>query len=322
MFLFYEIFIIFLFLRRNKKFTGVIFNIFIDKRQNSRYNFFMDKRYHLDKDYIQNPLSFGETKLFQIGRMFCSESTVVPAHTHIDWFELTIVTEGEGVVVTNGTEVSVKCGDIYLSFPADFHELRSDPASPMKFDFFAFNTENEVYAEALKHIMESFFPADKRILRDENIQSIISNAISEFDHRREFTERLLSVAFEQVCIYLVRAFKKSPPASRRGDVTQAETLCFQMMNYIDTHIYSLKKLEELSDIFGYNYSYVSNLFKSVTSGTLSEYYRNRRMETARLLLREGKLKITEISNLLNYSSIYAFSKAFKERYGVSPKFSQ
>lgn len=41
---------------------------------------------------------------------------------------------------------------------------------------------------------------------------------------------------------------------------------------------------------------------------------------ARLLLNEGKLNITKIAELLNYSSIYSFSKAFKEKYGVSPKF--
>ena len=34
---------------------------------------------------------------------------------------------------------------------------------------------------------------------------------------------------------------------------------------------------------------------------------------------EGCLSVTNIAELLNYSSIYAFSKAFKEKYGVSPK---
>ena len=33
---------------------------------------------------------------------------------------------------------------------------------------------------------------------------------------------------------------------------------------------------------------------------------------------EGKLKIGEIAELLQYSSIYTFSRAFREQFGVSP----
>ena len=43
------------------------------------------------------------------------------------------------------------------------------------------------------------------------------------------------------------------------------------------------------------------------------------MEAARLMLSEGKLKITDIAERLGYSTLYAFSKAFKGHFGVSPK---
>ena len=51
---------------------------------------------------------------------------------------------------------------------------------------------------------------------------------------------------------------------------------------------------------------------------LTDYYRHRRLETARLLIDEGGLSITEIASLLRYSSIYTFSRAFKEFFGVPP----
>lgn len=56
----------------------------------------------------------------------------------------------------------------------------------------------------------------------------------------------------------------------------------------------------------------------VTSDTLTNCFRNRRLETARLLLLEGAMSVTRISALLNYSSVYIFSRAFKEKYGVPP----
>jgi AraC-like DNA-binding protein len=90
------------------------------------------------------------------------------------------------------------------------------------------------------------------------------------------------------------------------------------MNYVDSHIYTLKSLKELGVLTGYNYNYASNVFKAVTGETLLNYYRSKRLKTARLLLNEGKLSVSELSTLLNYSSVYAFSRAFKDKYGVSP----
>ena len=71
--------------------------------------------------------------------------------------------------------------------------------------------------------------------------------------------------------------------------------------------------------FTHNYSYLSSLFRKVTSGTLSDYYRNSRLETARLLILEDQLNISQIADLLHYSSIYTFSRAFKDQYGLSPE---
>ena len=91
------------------------------------------------------------------------------------------------------------------------------------------------------------------------------------------------------------------------------------MNYIDTHIYSLTSLDELATKFNYNYSYLSSLFSRATGKTLREYYLERRLEVARTMVLEKNKKIWEIAEMLNYSSAFAFSKAFTAKYGVSPK---
>jgi AraC-like DNA-binding protein len=48
------------------------------------------------------------------------------------------------------------------------------------------------------------------------------------------------------------------------------------------------------------------------------YYKNRRLQTARLLLQSGQFSVTDISAMLNYSSVYSFSLAFKKKYGYPP----
>ena len=276
------------------------------------------KKYHLDKSYLAAPLRFGSCRLFQIGRLFCTATTVVAKHAHINWFELTIVTGGRGTVYTGDVGIPVRAGDIYLSFPCDFHGITSDPKEPLQYDFFAFGTDDPARSADLERIVQTHMPADQRVIRDSSIGSLIGEAIAEMDRNGRYSSELLGAIFSQVSIRLIRGFLDEPVPSSHGNVTEQKALCYRLMNYIDTHIYTMTGLEELSELTNYNYSYLSALFRRVTGKTLADYYRNRRLETARLLITENELSITHIADLLNYSSIYTFSRAFKDRYGLSP----
>ena len=278
-----------------------------------------EKHYYLNRNYISNPLSFGSFRLFQIGRLYCTGQTVVDKHAHIDWFELTIVTHGKGTVITNDVEIPVKQGDIYLSFPCDFHAITSNKHEPLRYDFFSFKTEDVSLSEALIQLMETHIHPGMRIVRDDVIASLVSGAIAEIDRDDGYTERMIEASCTQILVRLLRAFSdRGITEHQRSNASEAEALCYRLMNYIDTHIYTLSSLEELAEMTNYNYSYLSSLFHKTTSGMLTDYYRKRRLETARLLIEEGALKINEIASLLRYSSIYTFSRAFKDFFGVSP----
>ena len=106
--------------------------------------------------------------------------------------------------------------------------------------------------------------------------------------------------------------------TNKDKADSSKETCLKIMHYIDTHIYSIKNLSDLSDTFSYNYSYLSSVFKNTMGFTLLDYYQNRRLDAARLLINEGEFSATAIAGKLNYSSLYSFSKAFKLKYGVSP----
>lgn len=274
-------------------------------------------RYHLDKHYVSNPLRFGDVQLLQIGRRYCEPTEIISPHPHLDWFELTIVTGGQGVVVTGGESTRVFAGDIYLSFPCDVHEIRASSDSKLEYDFFSFSCDDVSLKEDLKQITRMHRGGESRIFQDENISYLVKIAISELSQKGQpYAESVLSDVFRLIVVYLIRDFKnaKQPPSN----VSEADVLCFQVMNYIDTHIYSLQRLERVALKFNYNYSYLSKLFKKTTGKTLLEYYQHRKMEIAKALILEKKKTIGTIAELLGYN-LYSFSKAFKAYYGVSPK---
>jgi len=278
-----------------------------------------ESNYHINKSYIRDPLRFGDIYLYQIGRLFCNSDTVVDTHIHIDLFELTVVTGGRGVVTTNGVSVPVERGDIYLSLPCEAHKIVSDAEKPLKYDFLAFNCKAEGFHQELEHIIQNYYSANTRVFHDERVRTLIGNAIAEFNQKSSYSEEILTAIFQQILIYVIRDFQEVIPERYSDKVTHAEAFCYKLMNYIDTHIHSLKRLEDLADIMDYSYGYLSTLFKKTTSNTLSNYYHEKKLEVARLLILENKYKIIEIAELLNYTSVYTFSKAFTNRFGVSPR---
>ncbi|MCB9348890.1 MAG: helix-turn-helix transcriptional regulator [Lewinellaceae bacterium] len=70
--------------------------------------------------------------------------------------------------------------------------------------------------------------------------------------------------------------------------------------------------------FGLSRSSLHRKLKALTDQSISELVRTIRLSTALELIREGKLNISEIAYQTGFSSISAFSRAFKRAYGKAP----
>ncbi len=271
-------------------------------------------KFHINHNFILDPLSFNDFKLIQIGRRYCKSRGLVPLHPHSQWFELTIVTGGQGIITSNGIREAVKSGDIYLSVPHDIHEILS--VEDLEYDFLSFYYEDGKYAQELNALISIVKLSNSRIFKDERISFLVNNAILEFMKSNSIMQNeLLYGIFTQISVYLLRNIKKIK--RNTTDFSDNNALCYQLMNYIDTHIYSIKNLDDITKEFNYNYSYLSTLFKRTTGKTLFRYFQDRRLDTALMLLLENK-KIGEVANLLGYQDQFAFSKAFKTKYGLPP----
>lgn len=277
-----------------------------------------DMKYRVGRDYIYDPRRLGSILLYQVGRGYCTPGGVVPIHSHRDYVEFTVVTGGEGTVTTNGHPTRVGVGDVYVSFPGDFHEIISDVGAPLKYDFTAIYTTDESLLSALAVIQSDFHSPELRVIKNDKIRSVISGAIAEVSADEEMSEVILEAMFRQILAYMIRSFHSVKPVKYSSEASEAEGLCYQVMNYIDTHIYTMKSLSEVAEALNYNYNYLSNLYKRTTGDTVMSYYRDRRLEAARLLLLEGRTSVTRVASVLGYSSLYTFSRAFKERFGVPP----
>ncbi len=84
------------------------------------------------------------------------------------------------------------------------------------------------------------------------------------------------------------------------------------------HIGEPITIKALSRKVAINECYLKKGFKEIFGTTIFDFYQSQRMEHAKYLLYEKGLSVTEVSNLLGYSSISHFSTAFKKQTGIKP----
>lgn len=92
----------------------------------------------------------------------------------------------------------------------------------------------------------------------------------------------------------------------------------QIINYIDSNIYSDLNLTSISEKFLISKFYLHRSFKSETGESLINYIRLRKLTEASFLLLDTGLRIIDISQQLGYESQSSFSRAFKRHFKQTP----
>jgi AraC-like DNA-binding protein len=74
----------------------------------------------------------------------------------------------------------------------------------------------------------------------------------------------------------------------------------------------------ISEKLNYDYTYLYNLFSSGTGQSIKYYYMMQKVERVKYLLVYEQLPVTEITYMLNYSSVAHLSNQFKKITGLTP----
>ena len=274
-------------------------------------------KYRVSKQWLVDPLKLDNVNLIQIGMTFFDDQTKVSAHKHNNFFELTIIDEGEGEVIINGESIPVKRHDICITMPYDTHEIISSKTNLLKIRNIAFFVTKQSLSQEYNRILKDYFNSDCRRFSDKTISMLVELILKEIINEEELNSELVSSLLDSMMFYIIRNFREIKPANDKN-VSDYDVLCFQIMNYISTNIMTINNLNEITEIFNYSYPYLSAVFNKTTKTTLREYFYNAKMEKSRELLYDQKIPVYKVAEKLNYSSSNAFTKAFKSKYGVSP----
>ncbi len=274
--------------------------------------------FHINFNFMSTPLDFESFRLYQVGKKFCNAETVIDTHYHHGWLEIMAFVEGKAEVYINNQSVSVGRGDLTLSFPGEFHKIISDAKTPTKYLYLSFSDTKNSYQREFEQIKARFNATDKRIFQNPTIVSLMESLLGEMATNTFEKEKIVSLILQQILILVVRDFLYDQTKLASNYAKADDMLCYKIMKHIERNVFSLQNLFEIAEHFGYNYSYLSKVFKRTTNNTIAQYLSTCKLERAKSLIQEGKLTFTKIADLLNYASIYSFSKSFKLHFGISP----
>lgn len=232
-------------------------------------------------------------------------------------YDLWIVLEGNIKIIYQKTEHFLEPGDMFLIYPQKNYEAfnMSTANAPCAILFTHFDA---VMGNNLRAMDE--FSFDGKI-PGKNLSGLCQAFLDSYaNYKKGNTFSLLQL--KGCFLSLLAHILEYQQENQCYDFTTTKNRDFSRLNPVLKYIENSTKKEitikKLASIMGVSEKYFITFFKNTIGIPPQQYVIHKKMEKALQYLYEGSYTITEIAGMTGYEDLYAFSKAFKKIYGVSP----
>ena len=149
-----------------------------------------------------------------------------------------------------------------------------------------------------------------------DITSCLRNILREMEQKQPGYEDICQAFMEILIIRLMRSTGLSVPTEPQNSVGNHQ--CAAVRRYIDHHFKESLTLDQLAEEAHMNKFYLSHAFKQEYGISPINYMISRRLEESKYLLAETDLSMSQIAQLLGFSSLSYFSQVFRKTQGLSP----
>ena len=152
---------------------------------------------------------------------------------------------------------------------------------------------------------------------DELFSKLIQDIILEAHSSARYSGAIANCLIQEMFFLLLREYSSTATYFTRDEFMSGQSQFLMILEYTQKH-YDTVSLEFLSRFFNYNESYLSRMFKEKMNMNFSELLLNIRMKKAADLLKNTRFSIADISEMVGYTSVDYFTKAFKKTYQLTP----
>lgn len=245
------------------------------------------------------------------------------------FWRLVFIDSGKAQVISDGKQLILSDGEMCLIQPeAHCTLINTDSnvnaiiiafeANGRMMNFFGnkvFSTEkNET--EALKTLLYECKNGYSGMTSDMAQSNLTKKADAPFG-----CEQIIKNLLELILISIARRslHPKTAKNAENGSVSpHAEQMVENILEILNSRVNSSVNLDDISKELFFSKTYIKSVFKKYVGTSIIQYYNNLKIERAKSLIEEKNYSVTEISDLLGFSSLHYFSRLFKKITGVSP----
>ena len=228
-------------------------------------------------------------------------------------FELIVVVEKAGPVRLGDSNFILHPGEAALIFPNEFHHYMDVEDGQMEWLFITFELKNSEEITSLQGVPK---------ILDVSELHMLSLIVMEYTQPARAVPDAVEIS--RHLAQLLRSMVKAPGISedRRGIRASdgpRDILLEKMNRYVRQHLKEAPTISDLAEALGYSVSHMRAVFRTQLGISLGRYIRESRLSNAASLLQSTDKNISEVAEESGFKSLFAFSRAFKNAYGMAPK---
>lgn len=234
-------------------------------------------------------------------------------HTH-PFTELFYVVDGKGEFNIQGQRFPVKPNDFVIINPQVEHTELSSPDEPL--EYIVLGIRGLSFSN-LTPVSEGGHPFSFFNLRDEQkdilryLNAMVQEATSQ------------SMSYELVChnlleILLIKILRHQHFDLEVGKQSKATKDISFIKHYLETYYHESIQLEDLASMTHLSRFYISHSFKKEIGMSPMEYLIDIRIKESKILLRTTNYSISQVADIVGFTTPTYFSKQFRKSTGISP----
>lgn len=275
--------------------------------------------FRFDRSYMGQVRQYDCIRVWQISENSLEPNREIAEHRQ-HCHEISYVISGKGLFCSGERRDVLQTGDIHLIAKGTLHKIVPDSQSNLRFCNIGFDLDEPV-PEALRPVKALFETDTCLCLHDRGeLRMAMTMLIGELYAGAEGSELMIECYLKQVLVLIQRlAAATAAPAAVPGSAGDRYSLSvYAVVRYVDNNFYSFPTIRDISRDLGYSQSHISHTFKEKMGVTLRDYICRKKVEASLDFLGSGRYTVTQIAQMLNYSSLQAYSKAFQKVMGCSP----
>lgn len=267
----------------------------------------------MEKPYTYNALvsKMNLREIFTCFYQVRKSNYTFPGETH-DYYELTYIDHGTLDTSVDGQKYRLQKYDLILYYPGQFHTQSTDSQSTCSYLTITFDMKNELKGDLKNRVFHT----------RKDIYQVLSEFMKCIQTEGYMNSELTLLYLKQVLILLYQFDEKEEetPVTTGNPMQEhyESTLLNEILVFINNNVYKSFTVEDLCLKFSISRSSLQNLFKTNIHITPKQYISNVKLNQAKIMIHEHNRTISEISDILGFTSIHYFSRKFKLQYGVSP----